>query len=259
MCDRLDRPRGEVVPSRPAFDYSCREVSRQVPARILIVEDEPDLLRSLEYSLGQAGFEVLSAAQGAQAVRLALARDPDIVLLDLMLPDIDGVEVCRQLRAHPRTRATPIIMVTAKGDEVDRIVGFELGADDYVTKPFSVRELVLRVRAVLRKSEQHVTDAIEIGTLTVDPEAHRVYVDRSEVTLTALEFRLLATLAAALGRVKTRETLLHEVWGLHLSVETRTVDTHVKRLREKLGSAGALIETVRGVGYRLVSSPAGRE
>jgi two-component system, OmpR family, phosphate regulon response regulator PhoB len=231
-----------------------------VAAKILIVEDEPDLLRSLEYNFRQAGFGVIAASTGAQAVRLAQAQSPDIVLLDLMLPDIDGTEVCRQLRSGPRTRPIPIIMVTAKGDEVDRIVGFELGADDYVTKPYSIRELLLRVRAVLRRNERGpVGETLEIGMLVIDPEAHRVHVDGEEVTLTALEFRLLSALATAVGRVKTREALLNEVWGLHLNVETRTVDTHVKRLREKLGSAGALVQTVRGVGYRLVSSPGERE
>ena len=222
--------------------------------KVLIVEDEPDLLRTVEYNFKQAGFQVLTATRGRDGVRLAQTEGPDVVLLDLMLPDIDGTEVCRQLRASAKTRAIPIIMVTAKGDEVDRVVGFEIGADDYVTKPFSVRELVLRVRAVLRRGRQlEQNESLEIGALRIDSAAHRVYVGGVEVVLTALEFKLLQTLASSRGRVKTRDALLSEVWGMNMNVETRTVDTHVKRLREKLGEAGALIETVRGVGYRFVS------
>jgi two-component system phosphate regulon response regulator PhoB len=225
-----------------------------VAEKVLIVEDEPDLLRSVEYNFRQAGFQVLTAMRGRDAVRLAQTEAPDVVLLDLMLPDIDGTEVCRQIRASAKTQAIPVIMVTARGDEVDRVVGFELGADDYVTKPFSVRELVLRVRAVLRRGRQpQESQSLEIGALKIDSAAHRVWVAGAEVSLTALEFKLLSTLAASRGRVKTRDALLGEVWGLHMNVETRTVDTHVKRLREKLGDAGALIETVRGVGYRFVS------
>jgi two-component system, OmpR family, phosphate regulon response regulator PhoB len=225
-----------------------------VADKILIVEDEPDLLRSVEYNFRQAGFQVLTAMRGRDGVRLAQTEAPDIVLLDLMLPDLDGTEVCRQIRSSPKTQGIPVVMVTAKSDEVDRVVGFELGADDYVTKPFSVRELILRVRAVLRRGRQpRANDSLEVGGLKIDSAAHRVWVGGAEVALTALEFKLLSTLATARGRVKTRDALLSEVWGLHMNVETRTVDTHVKRLREKLGDAGALIETVRGVGYRFVS------
>jgi two-component system phosphate regulon response regulator PhoB len=226
-------------------------VALSTSPRILVIEDEADLARSLEYNFRQAGFEVSSAPLGRDGVRLAAARPPDLVLLDLMLPDISGIEVCRQLKGDPRTRTTPIIILTAKGEEVDRVVGFEIGADDYVTKPFSVRELVLRVRAVLRRREQPGTaEAIRLGRLTIDPDAHRVHVEGREVSLTALEFRLLWTLVQRRDRVQTRETLLNDVWGLNLNVETRTIDTHIKRLREKLGKAGGLIETVRGVGYR---------
>jgi two-component system phosphate regulon response regulator PhoB len=225
-----------------------------VADKILIVEDEPDLLRSVEYNFRQAGFQVLTAMRGRDGVRVAQTEAPDVILLDLMLPDIDGTEVCRQIRTSAKTQAIPVIMVTARSDEVDRVVGFELGADDYVTKPFSVRELVLRVRAVLRRGRQlKETESLEIGVLKIDSAAHRVWVGGVEVSLTALEFKLLSTLAACRGRVKTRDALLGEVWGLHMNVETRTVDTHVKRLREKLGDAGVLIETVRGVGYRFVS------
>jgi two-component system, OmpR family, phosphate regulon response regulator PhoB len=220
---------------------------------ILIVEDEPDILRTVEYNFRQAGFHVLTATRGRDGVRLAKAEAPDLVLLDLMLPDIDGTQVCRQLRSIPETQAIPVIMVTAKGDELDRVVGFELGADDYVTKPFSMRELMLRVRVVLRRVRQPSrSETIEIGSLKIDTAVHRVWVGGIETALTALEFKLLSTLATSGGRVKTRADLLGEVWGLHMNVETRTVDSHVKRLREKLGEEGALIETVRGVGYRFV-------
>ena len=222
------------------------------PTKLLITEDEADLARTLEYNFRQAGFDVTTTSRGREALRLAATQAPDLVLLDLMLPDLSGTEVCKQLKADPKTRHIPVIMVTARGEEVDRIVGFELGADDYVTKPFSVRELILRAKAVLRRGEpaEEEDQVLKIGGLTIDPAAHRVLLDGKEIALTALELRLLHTLASRRGRVQTRDTLLHDVWGLYLDVETRTVDTHVKRLREKLGPAGALIQTVRGVGYR---------
>jgi two-component system, OmpR family, phosphate regulon response regulator PhoB len=224
--------------------------------KVLIVEDEVDLLRSVEYSFRQAGFTVLTTTRGGDVLNLSVAHSPDLVLLDLMLPDIQGTEVCRQLKSDPRTEAIPIILVTARGDEIDRVVGFELGADDYVTKPFSIRELLLRARAVLRRSDVvRPASPIRVGPIEIDSEAHQVRVDGEPVELTLLEFRLLSNLASRLGRVQTRDMLLEEVWGLSLNVETRTVDTHVKRLREKLGKAGALIQTVRGVGYRLALDP----
>lgn len=220
--------------------------------KLLIIEDEADLARTLEYNFRQAGFDVTTTSRGRDALRIAATQSPDLVLLDLMLPDISGTEVCKQLKADPKTRHIPVIMVTARGEEVDRILGFELGTDDYVTKPFSVRELILRAKAVLRRGEPADShdQVLKIGALTIDPIAHRVLLDGKEVPLTALELRLLHTLALRRGRVQTRDTLLHDVWGLYLEVETRTVDTHVKRLREKLGPAGAFIQTVRGVGYR---------
>ena len=220
--------------------------------KLLIVEDEADLVRTLDYNFRQAGFEVHTATSGREGLRIAAAKTPDLVLLDLMLPDLQGVEVCRLLKADPKTRTTPVIILTARGEEVDRVVGFEIGADDYVTKPFSVRELVLRVRAVLRRGEPsgRPAEIMKLGQLTIDSEAHRVHVDGREILLTALEFRLLRTLVQRRDRVQTRETLLNDVWGLNLNVETRTIDTHIKRHREKLGKAGTLIETVRGVGYR---------
>jgi two-component system phosphate regulon response regulator PhoB len=225
---------------------------------VVIVEDEVDLLRTLEYNFRQAGFEVSTTSHGRDALRIVAAQPPALVLLDLMLPDLPGTEVCRQIKTDPKTKHIHVIMLTARGEEVDRVVGFELGADDYVTKPFSVRELVLRARAVLRRAEPiEPPSTIKIRELTIDSTAHRVLVDGREVLMTALEFRLLFTLASRQGRVQTRETLLNDVWGLHLNVETRTVDTHVKRLREKLGAAGSLIQTVRGVGYRLATEPEG--
>jgi two-component system phosphate regulon response regulator PhoB len=207
---------------------------------VLIVEDEVDLLRTLEYNFKNAGFAVSTTTRGRDAIVLATARPPNLVLLDVMLPDIPGWEVCKHLKADPKTKRTPVIMLTARGEEVDRIVGFELGVDDYVTKPFSLRELVLRAKAVLRRGIPTESPMLQAGPLRVDVEGHRVQV----------EFRLLYTLMSRADRVQTRETLLNDVWGLHLNVETRTVDTHVKRLREKLGVAGSLIQTVRGVGYR---------
>jgi two-component system, OmpR family, phosphate regulon response regulator PhoB len=228
-----------------------------VPA-ILIVDDERDLLSVLDFNLRQAGFETLLAASGAEAQAQLRRRVPDLVLLDLMLPDISGTDVCRSLKSDARTRHVPVMMLTAKGDEVDKVVGFELGADDYVTKPFSVRELVLRVRAVLRRATGATTVPAgerapePVGPIRVDVEAHRAYVGEEEVVLTPLEFRLLLTLMTRVGRVQSREQLLMDVWEMSSEIETRTVDTHVKRLREKLGPARDLLETVRGVGYRLV-------
>ena len=225
--------------------------------RVLIVEDEPDLVRVLEFNLQQAGFETRAVGRASEAMKAAHALAPDVVLLDLMLPDGPGTEVCRALKSDPQTRNVPVIMTTAKGEEIDRVVGFELGADDYVVKPFSVRELVLRVRAILRRTEGESAggEVVHFGALKIDRTAHRVYVDDAEVTLTALEFRLLTTLIDRRNRVQSRDTLLSDVWGLQLHVETRTVDTHIKRLREKLGVAGEYIHTVRGVGYRFASSP----
>jgi len=223
---------------------------------ILIVDDEEDLFPSLEVNLHAQGFDTATATTGHQAIELA-RRDPQpkLILLDLMLPDIQGTEVCKRLRADERTRSIPVVMLTARAEEIDRVVGFEVGADDYVTKPFSVRELVLRVQAVLRRVEHPESAPSELrhGSLRLDIHAHRCWADEQEVVLTALEFRLLATLLRRKGRVQTRETLLTEVWGVSPDVTTRTVDTHVQRLRKKLGGAGEDIETLRGVGYRFRS------
>ena len=224
------------------------------PPHVLIVDDERDLVRLLEFNLQQAGFETAAAYGGEEALQKVRQRMPDLVVLDLMLPDIPGTEVCRQIKASPRTRHVPVLMLTARTDEVDRVVGFEVGADDFVTKPFSVRELVLRVRAVLRRggSAEGDQERDQVGPIRVDPAAHRAYVDGQEVALTALEFKLLTTFMTRLGRVQTRESLLQDVWGVSSDLQTRTVDTHVKRLREKLGAGRDLIETVRGIGYRMV-------
>jgi two-component system, OmpR family, phosphate regulon response regulator PhoB len=230
-------------------------------ARILVVEDEGDIRQILAYNLGQAGHEVLTADRGATALDLAQKERPDLVLLDLMLPDISGLDVCRQLKSDPRLREIPVMMLTARSEEIDRVVGFELGADDYVVKPFSVRELILRVQAVLRRSRATAPDAkaesedeLIFGRLRVDRSAHRTWVDGDEITLTPLEMKLLWTLYQRRGRVQTRGTLLDEVWEASPENNTRTVDTHIKRLREKLGLAGVYVETVRGIGYRFASS-----
>ncbi len=222
---------------------------------ILLVDDERDLLSLLDFNLRAAGFETLLATTGEQALAHLRRRIPDMVLLDLMLPDVPGTEVCRQLKSDPRTRHVPVVMLTAKGDEVDRVVGFELGADDYVTKPFSVRELALRLKAVLRRAgPARISERPpeSVGPIRVDVDAHRAFADGVEIQLTPLEFRLLTTFMARLGRVQSREQLLEDVWEMSSEVETRTVDTHVKRLRDKLGSGRDLLETVRGVGYRLM-------
>ena len=223
-----------------------------MPTKVLIVEDERDLQRVLFYNFKQAGFDVVSASNGETALRAVKEESFDLVLLDLMLPDMSGTEVCKRLKQSPQTANVPVIMVTAKGEEIDRIVGFELGVDDYVVKPFSVRELILRARAILRRTEgpAQPEGRIDFGVLRIDRAAHRAWVDDEEVAFTALEFKLLIVLFDRRGRVLSRDVLLDEVWGSHVDVTARNVDTHVKRVREKLGLAGDYIETVRGVGYR---------
>ena len=226
-------------------------------ARVLVVEDERDIRDLLAFNLKQAGHEVFGASTGAEGLRLARAHKPHVVLLDVMLPDQSGTEVCRILKREPATAGVPVIMLTAKGEEVDRVVGFELGADDYVVKPFSMRELMLRVQSMLRRgaSGGQVAELVEVGVLKIDHAAHRVWVNAEEVELTALEFKLLWTFYQRKNRVQTRARLLDDVWGVSPDITTRTVDTHVKRLREKLGPMCDFIETVRGVGYRFTSAP----
>lgn len=221
---------------------------------ILVVEDEADLGELLKFNLQQAGYEVAHMRDGASALESIQRRKPDLILLDLMLPDMPGTSICKQVRSESKTRRTPIIMMTARGEEIDRVVGFELGADDYVVKPFSPRELVLRVGAVLRRTvpdEGTQSQLLVIGVMLIDVDKHRVTVEGEEVPLTAIEFKLLLDLMSKPGRVQTRDALLERVWGYASGVETRTVDTHVKRLREKLGAARDYIETIRGVGYRV--------
>src|SRR5579863_11917 len=225
---------------------------------VLVIEDEVDLATTLEYRLIADGFQVRLAHSGKQGLASATAEPlPDVIVLDLMLPDLSGTEICRRLREQERTRELPVIMCTAKGEEIDRVVGFEVGADDYVVKPFSVRELILRVRALLRRVQRTEGEPalLRFGRLKIDRDAHRAWVDEAEIALTALEFRLLHAFLSRRGRVQSRDALLDEVWGMDADVTTRTVDTHVKRLREKLGDAGAYIETLRGVGYRFKGEP----
>ena len=229
--------------------------------RVLVVDDEPDLQELLTYNLTAAGFHVQAAGTGAEALAAVQTFAPDIVLLDLMLPDLPGTDVCRRIRGGELAGRQPaVMMLTAKGDEIDRVVGFELGADDYVVKPFSVRELVLRVGAILRARGPASGDSapggsqrrrFTVGPLEIDIDGHHVHVDGKEVHVSTLEMRLLIYLVEHRGRVRSREALLADVWGYKPDVSTRTIDTHVKRLRDKLGMAGALIETVRGTGYRL--------
>ena len=231
-----------------------------MPSLIFIVEDEIDLVSTLEYNIQRQGFQTRSATTGAQALA-AISADPlpDLVILDLMLPDMDGFDVCKQIRMSERTREVPVLMLTAKSDEIDRVVGFEVGADDYVVKPFSVRELMLRIRAILRRvgAPAPVGGLLSFCRLAVDVAGHVARVDDEEIHLTALEFKLLRTLLERKGRVQSREMLLSDVWGIDVNVTTRTVDTHVKRLRLKLGPAGGYIETIRGVGYRFRSKVEG--
>ena len=221
--------------------------------RVLIVEDEPDIRDLLLFHLAREGYQVGQCRSGPEALRLARASPPDLLLLDLMLPDMDGLEVCRRLRQDPATQGLPIVMLTARGDEVDRVLGLELGADDYVVKPFSPRELIARIRAVLRRVRPAAGAApLVIGRLAIDAAAHQVTVAGAVVSLTRKEFDLLRALAEARGRVLSREYLLDHVWGYTAAgeIESRTVDVHVRRLRQKLGAEGQRIGTVTGVGYR---------
>jgi two-component system phosphate regulon response regulator PhoB len=225
-----------------------------VSPTILIVDDEQDLLSTVQFNLEKEGWQTRTALDGQGALDAALGDPtPDLILLDLMLPDMKGTDVCRQLRTRDATRDVPIVMVTAKDDEIDRVVGFEVGADDYVSKPFSMRELLLRIKAILRRLDsrrEHPVKDTSFGCLRIDNAGHRVWVGEQEVSLTALEFRLLTTLMNRRGRVQTRDALLHDVWGHTPGLPTRTVDTHIQRLRKKLSDASDYIETLRGVGYR---------
>ena len=225
-------------------------------SRILVVDDEPEAVELIEFNLKQAGYDVVTAADGTGALEKARAAPPNLIVLDLMLPEMDGLEVCRLLRRHSLTAGNPIIMLTAKAAEMDRVVGLELGADDYITKPFSPRELLLRIKKVLERARPAALEAetLKFGELLIDTPRHLVSWRGKTIELTAIEFKLLVLLAQRRGRVQSREQLLRDVWDYHSAIDTRTVDTHIGRLRDKLGAAGKYLDTVRGVGYRFVES-----
>jgi DNA-binding response OmpR family regulator len=220
--------------------------------KILIVEDERDVVDLLTLNLRKAGgFIISTASDGAAGLQKARTEKPAFIILDLMLPKMPGLEVCKILKTDPGTRHIPIMMLTAKAEEIDRIVGLEFGADDYVTKPFSPREVVLRIKALLRRGRgESDEETVTAGAITIDPVRHQVSVGGKRVHLTGIEFKLLRTLLQRRGRVQARDRLLNDVWGYESVIDTRTVDTHVRRLREKLGKAGDAIETVRSFGYR---------
>lgn len=226
--------------------------------KILIIEDEPDIRKTLEYNISREGYDVISASSLSEGREKLESASFSLLLLDLMLPDGSGLDLCRELKQDKSLSSMPVIILTAKDDEVDKVVGFELGADDYVTKPFSVRELILRVKAVLKRGERK-SDNIEVqrqfGELKIDVDSHEVFINDEQVGLTALEFKLLRQLVDRRGRVQSRDQLLSDVWGYSSDVTTRTVDTHIKRLREKLGGMGKYVQTIRGVGYKFTRTP----
>ena len=225
-----------------------------MPSKVLIVEDDPDIVDILSYNLKQADLKVTSVPDGSSALAEVKRRLPDLILLDLMIPKVDGLEVCRLLKGEPETKNVPIIMITAKGEEVDRIVGLELGADDYIIKPFSPREVVLRVRSVLKRSvansQKEITAKIEANGVIIDIDRRQVNYKGKPIDLTATEFDLLLILAKTPGRVFTRNLLMDLVWGQDYYGVDRTVDTHMSRLRQKLGGGGKNLQTVHGIGYR---------
>jgi two-component system, OmpR family, phosphate regulon response regulator PhoB len=238
-----------IDPARGAQEMSTEGKS------VLVIDDEQDVIDLLTLSLSKAGLKVRSALDGVAGLTKARKEQPALIVLDLMMPKMPGLEVCKLLKADPGTQAIPIIMLTAKAEEIDRVLGLEVGADDYVTKPFSPRELLLRISAVLRRgSPASESQQLRVGTISVDPDRHRVSTGGKPVQLTAVEFRLLMMLMRRPGRVQARDRLLRDVWGYESEIETRTVDTHVRRLRDKLGKAANLVETVRGFGYRLKES-----
>jgi two-component system phosphate regulon response regulator PhoB len=220
---------------------------------ILVIEDEQDLAELIAFNLENEGYLSVIAMDGVSGLKHAQTTVPDLLLLDLMLPGISGIDICKVLKGNEKTAAIPIIMLTARGEEIDRVVGFEVGADDYMVKPFNMRELLLRVRAVLRRtsSENTAVKTIKIGPLSIDADCHLVNIAGEEISLTSTEFKLLLSLADRIGRVQSRERLLKDVWGISHIGDTRTVDTHITRLRTKLGLAGDLIKTVRGFGYKM--------
>ena len=225
-----------------------------VKPRILVVDDEPEAVELVEFNLKQAGYAVLTAADGAEALKKAHAQTPDLIILDVMLPEMDGFEACKVLRLDPATARVPIIMLTAKAAEIDRVLGLELGADDYLTKPFSPRELLLRIKKILARNlpEEKSRDQLRFGDLNIDVPRHVANWKGKPFDLTATEFKLLTILAQRAGRVQSRDQLLRDVWEYDSLIDTRTVDTHMRRLREKLGPAAHHLDTVRGVGYRFI-------
>ena len=228
------------------------------PYKILVVEDEPDLAQTVCYTFQQEGYETLSKGTGTDGLEHARLFKPDLIILDLMLPDRSGFDVCKHLKSDPLTQEIPVLILSARGEEFDRILGFEVGADDYVLKPFSVRELILRVQAILKRSQtvEVNPNLLEFGVLKIQKESHQVWVNQEEVFITLLEFNLLCTLLERKGRTQSRSLLLTDVWGYKTAeITTRTVDTHIKRLREKIGPAGEYIQTIRGVGYRFKHTP----
>jgi len=225
-----------------------------VKPKILVVDDEPEAVELLEFNLKQAGYVVSTAGDGAEALKRARTQTPDLILLDVMLPEMDGFEICKSLRLDPATAKIPIVMLTAKAAEIDRVLGLELGADDYLTKPFSPRELLLRIKKILARgqTEEKVRDQLRYGDLLIDVPRHIASWKGKAIELTATEFRLLTVLSQRAGRVQSRDQLLRDVWEYDSLIDTRTVDTHMRRLREKLGPASKHLDTVRGVGYRFV-------
>ena len=227
--------------------------------KILVIEDEPDIRKTIEYNLTREGFNVTSVGSLAHARTNLESTIFSLIVLDLMLPDGSGLDLCREVKSDKRLSNIPIVILTAKDDEVDKVVGFELGADDYVTKPFSVRELILRIKAILKRGISEKSDIVEVeryfGDLKIDIDSHEVFVNDGQIALTALEFKLLRQLVDRRGRVQSRDQLLSDVWGYSAEVTTRTVDTHIKRLREKLGPMGKYVQTIRGVGYKFSRNP----
>lgn len=220
---------------------------------ILIIEDEKDLAELLSFNLEREGYKTAMAHDGLAGLESAARIRPDLVILDLMLPGLLGTEVCKTLKRNEKTAAIPVLMLTAKGEEIDKVVGFEVGAEDYVVKPFSTRELLLRVKALLRRSASSAVSSavVKVGAVSIDTERHAVFIDGTEVAFTTTEFKLLHTLVQRLGRLQSREVLLRDVWGYNFVEDTRTVDTHITRLRTKMGAAGDMIKTVRGFGYKM--------
>jgi len=232
----------------------CVVFKGRVKPKILVVDDEPEAVELVAFNLKGAGYDVSTAGDGAEALNKARRIQPHLVILDVMMPEIDGMEVCKLLRRDPATGTIPIIMLTAKASEVDRVLGLELGADDYVVKPFSPRELVLRVKKILERGKpaEAAKEKIIYGDLVIDIPRHAVLWKGKEIDLTATEFKLLSTLAQRRGRVQSRDALLRDVWGYESMIDTRTVDTHMRRLREKMGPAAKYLDTIRGVGYRFI-------